>query len=69
MREEDGVNGPALLVLALIAALFLPPLGVFLDRGITPAFWISVALTLLFFLPGLLFSLGAILVPRFARRD
>ncbi|WP_380873863.1 YqaE/Pmp3 family membrane protein [Sphingomonas sp. DBB INV C78] len=54
-------------VVAAIAALFLPPLGVFLDRGITPAFWICVGLTLLFFVPGVIYALATILAPRLAR--
>jgi uncharacterized membrane protein YqaE (UPF0057 family) len=52
--------------LAIIAAILLPPLGVFLDRGITPAFWISVALTCLGFVPGVIYALVIILMPRTA---
>ncbi|MDB5690562.1 MAG: YqaE/Pmp3 family rane protein [Sphingomonas bacterium] len=48
---------------AIVAALFLPPLGVFLDSGITRAFWITTILTLLFFVPGLIFALFTILRP------
>lgn len=40
-----------------IAAILLPPLGVYLDRGLGPYFWISLVLTLLAFVPGLLFAL------------
>ena len=42
---------------AIVAALLLPPLGVFLVRGIGPAFWIAVALTCVGFVPGVLFAL------------
>ena len=49
---------------AIVAAILLPPLGVFLDRGITPAFWITVALTCLGFVPGVIFALFTILLPR-----
>lgn len=52
--------GPA----AIVAAILLPPLGVFLSQGITPAFWIATALTLLFFLPGVAFALFTILHAR-----
>lgn len=48
---------------AIVAAILLPPLGVFLDRGITPAFWICVALTCLGFIPGVIFALLTILCP------
>lgn len=42
---------------AVIAAILLPPLGVFLTRGMGRDFWIAIVLTLLFFLPGVLFAL------------
>jgi uncharacterized membrane protein YqaE (UPF0057 family) len=50
--------------LAVIAALFLPPLGVFLVRGLSGAFWLSVGLTLLGFLPGVAFALFTVLSTR-----
>jgi uncharacterized membrane protein YqaE (UPF0057 family) len=49
---------------AIIAAILLPPLGLFLDRGITPAFWIAVGLTCLGFIPGVVFALITILAGR-----
>ena len=48
---------------AIIAAVLLPPLGVFLARGLTPAFWVSVLLTLLGWVPGVIFALVAVLRP------
>ncbi|MEL6923532.1 MAG: YqaE/Pmp3 family membrane protein [Bacteroidota bacterium] len=48
-------------LVAVIAAVFIPPLGVALDRGINQQFWISLILTLLFFVPGLIYSLYVIL--------
>jgi uncharacterized membrane protein YqaE (UPF0057 family) len=59
MASNRSGNGSA----AIVAALFLPPLGVFLDRGITPAFWIATVLTILFFVPGVIFALVTILKP------
>lgn len=53
-------------LVAIVAAVLLPPLGVFLDRGITPAFWITVVLTCLGFVPGVVFALFTILWPRAA---
>jgi uncharacterized membrane protein YqaE (UPF0057 family) len=44
-------------IIRIIAAIVVPPLGVFLARGITAAFWISCLLTLLGWLPGVLFAL------------
>ncbi|WP_442679152.1 YqaE/Pmp3 family membrane protein [Sphingomonas sp. ASY06-1R] len=48
---------------ALIAAILLPPLGIYLARGIGPAFWIGTVLTVLFWVPGILFALAVILRP------
>ena len=53
---------------AIVAALLLPPLGVFLDRGMVPAFWIAAVLTMLFFVPGAIFALAMILGPDGRRR-
>lgn len=50
--------------LAIIAAILLPPLGLFLDRGITPAFWIAVVLTCLGYVPGVIYALVMILRPK-----
>ena len=32
---------------AAVAAILLPPLGVFMVRGLTPAFWLTVVATLM----------------------
>lgn len=48
---------------ALVAAILLPPLGIFLQRGLTPAFWLTVLLTLIGWLPGVVFALALLLVP------
>ncbi|MGI4876333.1 MAG: YqaE/Pmp3 family membrane protein [Janthinobacterium lividum] len=37
----------------LVAAILLPPLGVFLARGIGRDFWINCVLTLFGYVPGL----------------
>jgi uncharacterized membrane protein YqaE (UPF0057 family) len=44
-------------ILALILAILLPPLAVFLRFGLGPSFWIAVALTILGWLPGVVFAL------------
>ena len=45
-------------ILLVILAIFIPPLAVFLyEDGITNKFWISLLLTLLFFVPGLIYSI------------
>jgi uncharacterized membrane protein YqaE (UPF0057 family) len=37
----------------IIAAVILPPLGVFLEVGIGKHFWINILLTLLGYIPGI----------------
>jgi len=45
-------------IVEILLAIFIPPVGVLLhDDGITSAFWISLILTLLFWLPGAIYSL------------
>jgi uncharacterized membrane protein YqaE (UPF0057 family) len=48
---------------AVVAALLLPPLGVWLARGLGLAFWLSLVLTCLAFVPGVIFALVAVLAP------
>lgn len=56
--QEPSTNT---LLLVLIAIL-IPPLAVYLHEGvINSKFWISLILTLLFYLPGLIYSLIVIL--------
>ena len=48
---------------AIVAAILLPPLGVFMVRGLTPAFWITVAFTLIAWVPGIIVALALLLIP------
>ncbi len=49
-------------LLLVILALLLPPLAVYLHEGeINNRFWISLILTLLFFIPGVIYALIVIL--------
>ena len=55
-------------VAAVVAAILLPPLGIFLARGLGPEFWIGTLLTILFWVPGIIFALAIVLRPTlFAR--
>ncbi|SGZ26317.1 BQ5605_C024g09885 [Microbotryum silenes-dioicae] len=45
----------------IILAIFLPPLGVFLERGCNADFWINVILTILGYIPGIVHALYIIL--------
>lgn len=51
-------------ILTIIAAVLLPPLGVFLARGLGGAFWINCLLTLLGYLPGVVHALWVVLSDR-----
>lgn len=44
-------------IIALIATILLPPLGVALKKGLNNDFWINLILTLLFFVPGLIHAI------------
>ncbi|KAG4092320.1 putative cation transport-related protein [Neocallimastix lanati (nom. inval.)] len=44
-------------IFKVIGAIILPPLGVFLERGIGKDFIINVLLTILGFVPGILHAL------------
>jgi uncharacterized membrane protein YqaE (UPF0057 family) len=48
-------------VLRIIVAILLPPLGVFLQVGIGPQFWINILLTLLGYVPGIIHAVWIIL--------
>jgi uncharacterized membrane protein YqaE (UPF0057 family) len=55
-QDESGETDTDTLLLVIIA-LFIPPLAVGLYEGITSRFWISLLLTILFFLPGLIYAI------------
>ncbi|GAA4339074.1 YqaE/Pmp3 family membrane protein [Flaviaesturariibacter amylovorans] len=49
-------------VVQVIFAILVPPLGVYLHEGeINNRFWISLILTLLFFIPGMIYALVIVL--------
>ena len=50
-----------MLVLQIIAAILLPPLGVFLKEGVGTHFWINILLTLLGGIPGVIHALWCVL--------
>ncbi|HZG41167.1 MAG TPA: YqaE/Pmp3 family membrane protein [Nodosilinea sp.] len=47
-------------ILRIIVAIFLPPLGVFLQEGIGTQFWINILLTLLGYIPGIIHAVWII---------
>lgn len=58
-NEKNNSNGSddTELILLVILALLIPPLAVFLARGIGTEFWISLILTILFVIPGIIYAL------------
>jgi uncharacterized membrane protein YqaE (UPF0057 family) len=48
---------------AIVAAVLLPPLGVYLARGIGADFWIAAGLTLVGWLPGVAYALFVLFRP------
>ncbi|GAD56348.1 MAG: uncharacterized membrane protein YqaE (UPF0057 family) [Limimaricola cinnabarinus] len=48
-------------ILRIIIAIFIPPLGVFLQEGLGKHFWINVILTLLGYVPGIIHALWIII--------
>lgn len=55
--NKDNTTSDDMFILALIFAILIPPVGVAIYEGITTRFWISLLLTLLFFLPGMIYSI------------
>ena len=47
-------------IFRLILAIFLPPLGVFLQVGLGKHFWINIVLTLMGYLPGIIHAVWVI---------
>ena len=47
-------------IVRIIVAIFLPPLGVFLQVGIGTDFWINILLTLLGYIPGIIHAVWVI---------
>lgn len=62
-QEKQGAAAPSTNTLLLvILAILLPPLAVYLHQGeINNKFWIALVLTLLFFVPGVIYALIVVL--------
>ncbi len=60
--QKKAAEPLASTLVQVIFAILLPPLGVYLHEGeINNRFWISLLLTLLFFLPGVIYALVIVL--------
>lgn len=47
-------------LIRILLAILLPPLGVFLQVGLGPQFWINIILTLLGYVPGIVHAVWII---------
>ena len=60
--KRAGSEPVASTVLQVIFAILIPPLGVYLHEGeINSRFWIDLLLTLIFYIPGLIYALIIVL--------
>jgi uncharacterized membrane protein YqaE (UPF0057 family) len=58
VHNPQDVAKPAVNIVELIFAIILPPVGVLLhEDGLNSRFWISLLLTLLFFIPGMIYAI------------
>lgn len=48
-------------VLRIIASVIIPPVGVFLKRGLSFSFLLSIILTILGYFPGLIYALFVVI--------
>jgi uncharacterized membrane protein YqaE (UPF0057 family) len=57
-----GTRGGVLSVdiLRIVLAIIFPPLGVFLQVGLTKHFWINILLTILGYVPGIVHAVWVI---------
>lgn len=61
-EKRKGKDSDENTILLVILAILLPPLAVYLHQGeINTKFWISLVLTLLLWLPGVIYSLIVVL--------
>lgn len=61
-EKNEGKEPSTNTLLLVILAILLPPLAVYLHEGvINNKFWIDLILTLLFFLPGIIYALIVVL--------
>jgi uncharacterized membrane protein YqaE (UPF0057 family) len=53
-RTPDSVASD---LVKIIIAVFIPPLAVLLEVGLSQQFWINLILTLIFFVPGMIHAI------------
>lgn len=55
--NSDKLHGGPEDILILLFCIFIPPIGVFLLRGLDTEFWLDLLLTILFFFPGMIYAI------------
>ncbi len=55
------MNEATLDIIRILLAIFLPPVGVFLQVGLGLQFWLNILLTLCGYFPGIIHALWVIL--------
>jgi uncharacterized membrane protein YqaE (UPF0057 family) len=60
-KQQQNESQRVETILLVILAILIPPLAVYLAKGIGTEFWISLILTLLFFIPGIIYALIVVL--------
>lgn len=61
IKDSKAVAADTNTILLAVIAIFIPPLAMLLYDGLSGRFWLSLLLTLLFFIPGLIYTLVIIL--------
>ncbi|KAF5770801.1 putative proteolipid membrane potential modulator [Helianthus annuus] len=61
-KETPKPKVDAATIVQIILAIFLPPLGVFLRYAIGMEFWICLLLTILGYLPGIIYAIYVLLL-------
>jgi uncharacterized membrane protein YqaE (UPF0057 family) len=51
-RQHDDAN----TILVILLCIFLPPVAVLIVKGVSTEFWLDLLLTLLFWLPGMIYA-------------
>ena len=54
------MNEATLDIIRVLLAIFLPPVGVFLQVGLGLQFWLNILLTLLGYIPGIVHAVWVI---------
>lgn len=61
MQTADRSASYRMDIIRIIAAIFVPPIGVFLQVGLSRQFFINILLTLLGYIPGIIHALYVII--------